>query len=67
MVGVYRRAINDRPYYIIDTLFDKWQFYRKNRCAFMITEQRLFRQSVLPTPFPAVRTPLFRFGNAWQL
>ena len=26
MVGLYRRAINDRPYYIIDTLFDKRQF-----------------------------------------
>ena len=25
MVGLYRRAINDRPYYIIDTLFDKQQ------------------------------------------
>ena len=26
MVGLYRRAINDRPYDIIDTLFDKRQF-----------------------------------------
>ena len=30
MVGLYRRAINDRPYYIIDTLFDKRQFIGQN-------------------------------------
>ena len=31
MVGLYRRAINDRPYYIIDTLFDKRQFAVQGR------------------------------------
>ena len=31
MVGLYRRAINDRPYDIIDTPFDKRQFIRESK------------------------------------
>ena len=47
MVGLYRRAINDRPYYIIDTLFNKRQFVRRmffserGNCVLIFTEKNV--------------------------